>query len=291
MKKKAIFLFIFLLGTGFLIFNSKGDGKLIRPQFLGVSKIFSKLENVTSESLKGTKGTYAVIIKKISEGESYDTNENRIFEAASIYKLWVMGSIFEKIEKGEIKETDLLSQKIEVLNEKFNIDPEFAERTEGEITLTVASALNQMITISHNYAALLLLERAKTSQVQDFMKRIGLNNSALDNPPTTTASDTAFFLEKLYKGEIVSKEASTKMIELLKKQQLNDGLPKYLPKDVKVGHKTGDLGYFKHDAGIVFSEKGDYIIVVFSESESPAGAQERIAKLSKAVYEYFIFRF
>lgn len=287
-KKKLFFLLIFLLGAVFFVFNLKANNSLVRPQFLGVSKIFSKLENVVNESLIGTKGTYAVVIKKMSSGETFKLNANRAFEAASIYKLWVMGTVFEKIEKGEIKDSDVLSQEILVLNEKFNIDPELAERTEGGITLTVSSALNQMITISHNYAALLLLEKVKTSQVQDFMKRYGLNNSALGNPPTTTTSDTAFFLEKLYRGEIVSKNASEKMIELLKKQQLNDGLPKLLPKEVHVGHKTGDLGYFKHDAGIVFSEKGDYIIVILSETNSPAGAQQRIAELSKVVYEYFM---
>lgn len=286
--KKKVFLFLILLGIGFLFFNFFGeDGGLIKPQLLGVYKPSSKLESVVTESLKGTKGTYAVVIKKLGKEEKYELNKERVFETGSLYKLWVMGTTFEKIEKGEIKEDEILSQKVEVLNEKFNIDPELAERTEGEITLSVSTALNQMITISHNYAALLLLEKVKTSQVAEFMKRYGLNYSAMENPPTTTASDTAFFLEKLYKGEIVSKQSSEKMLELLKKQQLNDGLPKLLPKDTAVAHKTGDLGSFKHDGGIVFTPLGDYIIVVLSESESPAGAQIRIANLSKTVYEYF----
>lgn len=284
--KKLILLIFALILTLFLIgYFLNINGKLIAPQFLGVSK--TGLDEVVVQSLKGTKSTYAVSIKNMSDGKSYALNENKVFEPGSLYKLWVMGTVFEGIQKGEIKEDEILSQEIKVLNEKFGIDEEEAELTEGEITMSVSSALNQMITISHNYAALLLLEKVKNSEVKKFIKSLGFNQSDLGTPPKTTTSDIALFLEKLYKGEIVSKESSQKMIDLLKKQQLNDGLPKLLPKDMVIAHKTGELGWFKHDAGIVFSDKGDYIIVVFSESSSPEGAQERIAEVSKAVYGYF----
>lgn len=249
----------------------KENGKLISPKPVKVDKVFSSLEKIVANPLRGTKGTYAVIVKNMKDGKGYTKNQDKIFEAASLYKLWVMETVYEKISNGEIKEDEILSQDIEVLNEKFEIKDDAAELTEGIVTMSIASALNQIITISHNYAALLLLEKVGNSQI----------------PSKVTAKDVAIFFENLYKGELVSKEYSQKMIDLLKKQQLNDGLPKYLPKDTQIAHKTGDIGWFKHDAGIVFTTKGDYIIVVLSESESPAGAQERIAEVSKAVYEYF----
>lgn len=263
------------------------DGQLIRPQLIKVDKIFSSLDETVSNSLKGTQGRYAVVIKNISTGKGYGLNKDMIFEPGSLYKLWVMGTFFEKIQKGEIKMDEILSQDVKILNEKFEIDEEEAELREGVVTMTVGSALNQMIVISHNYAALLLTDRVKNSIIKEFLQTYGFKDSDLSTPPKTTASDIALFYEKLYKSELVSPEYSERMIDLLKKQQLNDGLPKYLPSGVVIAHKTGDIGWFKHDGGIVYTSKGDYIIVVFSESESPAGAQERIAQLSKAVYEYF----
>ena len=144
-----------------------------------------------------------------------------------------------------------------------------------------------MIVISHNYAALLLTERVKNSQLEEYLQNNGFKNSQIGDPPKTTPADIALFLEKLYKGELVNLEYSQKMIDLLKKQQLNNGIPKYLPDHSRVANKTGDIGWFKHDAGIVYTDKGDYIIVIMSKSDSPAGAQERIALASKAVYDYF----
>src|SRR3989344_1609980 len=259
--------------------------KLIDPQ--PQKNVISKsLQEAVNESLMGTKGTYGIVIKNLKTGESFYLNESRIFEPASLYKLWVMATVYKQIEEGGLKEDQILSQTIPALNRIFNIDPEYAELTEGGITITVNQAIEQMITISHNYAALLLAEKIKLSSVSDFLKSQELLQSSIGKPPKTTAGDIAFFYEKLYKGQLASPENTTKMIEVLKRQQLNDGLPKLLP-DATIAHKTGDLDFFKHDTGIVFHPKGDYIIVIMSESNSPLGAQQRISEISKSVYQYF----
>lgn len=245
------------------------------------------LETTVSNGLEGTKGTYSVYIKNLKTEEKYVVNGDRVFDAGSLYKIWLMGAVFEKIKNNELKEDEILEQKTDVLNQKFEIAPGDAELTGGKISFTVISALEQMITISHNYAALLLTENVGVSKLKVFLEQNGFNKSDVAVSPKTTATDTGLFFEKIYKGELVSKEYSQKMIEILKQQKLNEGLPKYLPKELKIAHKTGDIGWFKHDAGIVFTKKGDYIIVAMSESSSPVGAQERIANLSKAVYDYF----
>lgn len=247
------------------------------------------LKDVAGGSLAGAKGTYGIAIKNLKTGESYYSNEHRIFEAGSLYKLWVMAETYKQIAKGTLTGDQELHGDIAVLNEKFHIASEEAELTEGVVDFTVKSALTQMITISHNYAALVLSDRVQLSNVANFLRESGFNESSVgtsDKPPKSTAADIASFFEKLYKGNLANTQYTSEMIELLKGQQLNGGLPKFLG-NTMTAHKTGEIGWFKHDAGIVYAPKGDYIIVVLSESNSPAGAQERIALLSKAVYEYF----
>lgn len=242
-------------------------------------------------SLAGVKGTYGIAVKNLKTNEQYFENEHRVYEAGSLYKLWVMATVVGKIQVGEWTEEQVLSESIASLNNKFDIDPELAEQTTGAITLSVRNALKQMITISHNYAALLLTEKVKLSTVAKFLEdsklyesKVGVNGEA----PTTTPADMALFFEKLYKGELANEQYTNMMIDLLKEQKLNEKLPKYLPKGTEIAHKTGEIGWFSHDGGIVYSPKGNYTIVVLSESESPAGANDRIAQVSKAVYEYFL---
>lgn len=74
-----------------------------------------------------------------------------------------MATVYKQIKDGKLTEDQVLSKDVDTLNEKFNIDPDSAELTNGTITLTVGAALNQMITISHNYAVLLLTQKVKLS--------------------------------------------------------------------------------------------------------------------------------
>jgi beta-lactamase class A len=73
----------------------------------------------------------------------------------------------------------------------------------------------------------------------------------------------------------------------LKNQQLNNKLPKLLEKETVIAHKTGELESFSHDAGIVYSDNGDYIIVIMSETDNRNRANDTIAQISKEVYDYF----
>ncbi|MBI2011581.1 serine hydrolase [Candidatus Daviesbacteria bacterium] len=266
------------------------ERKIEPPEVLPTLSTANSLEDAVGQALKGTKGTYAISIQKLNSNETFNKDEDRVFEAGSLYKLWVMGEAFSQIEEGILKMDTKLSQDIKTLNEKFRIDEDLAEQKEGGITLTVSQALIQMITISHNYAALLLTEKLRLSQVANYLKEKGFNETSVGTSgaaPKTTASDLALFLEKLYTLELANETNTKKMIDLLKAQKLNNKIPKNLPDGVEVAHKTGELGWFSHDAGIVYTSKGDYIIVVLSESSNPKGAEERIALISQAVYEYF----
>jgi len=247
----------------------------------------SSLKREVEEALLGITGIYGIVVKNLKTGEAYYKNDHRIFEPGSLYKLWVMAEVFSQIQNGEIEEDEILSDNIAVLNSKFDIDPTVAELTDGTITLSVKDALEQMITISHNYAAYLLTDRVKLSNVAKFLDQHKFSESRVGEPPETTAYDIALFFEELYKGELGNVETTQKMIDLLKRQTLNGKLPKYLPSEVDVAHKTGEINFFSHDAGIVFTPSGNYIIVVLSESDSPKGAEDRIAQVSQAVYKYF----
>ncbi len=251
----------------------------------------TSLKATVESALAGAQGTYGIVIKNLKTGESYNLNEHQEFEPGSLYKIWIMATAFGQIQSGLLKPDEILSDDVESLNGKFGISPDAAELTEGEITFSVNDALKQMITISHNYAALLLTERIKLSNVALFLKQNNFNESKVGtdgSDPITTPSDIALFFEKLYKGDLANPQYTNQMLDLLKMQQLNDKLPKALPPGTIIAHKTGEIDYFTHDAGIVYSKSGDYIIVILSQSDSPIGAEDRIAQISKAVYDYFV---
>lgn len=245
------------------------------------------LKSTIDDSLRNTSSTYGIYVKNLKTGESYGVNEDRKFEPASLYKLWVMAKTYELVQSGALKESDVLSQNIVTLNELFQIPQESAELTDGSITLSVTDAITRMITVSDNYSALLLSEKLTNSAIQRYLVEHGFINSTLGDPPQTTPLEIFHFLDELYKETLTNHEYSQKMLTHLKNQKLNGKIPKYIPGSITIAHKTGELGYFSHDAGIVYGTKGDYLIVAMSEGDNPEGSDERISLLAKAVYDYF----
>lgn len=308
-KKKKRFrswavIFVILISTIIVIknftFNQEAVNELVSPvakdifekgsAILNPQENSEALEKIVQHELISAKGKYAVAIKNLKTGERYYLNEHRTFDSASLYKLFVMATVFQKIQGGSLYPTDVLSQQISILNTKFRISSESAELTEGNISLPVQSALTRMITISDNYSALLLTEKVRLSQVALFLNQNSLTDSHVGTngeAPNTSAYDAMSFFEKLYSEELSTKELTQNMLTLLKNQKLNTKIPKYLPRGTTVAHKTGELGHLSHDAGIVYSKNGDFIIVVLTETNFPAIANEKIAMISKNVYKHF----
>lgn len=284
-----LFIFAYFL-TKFLSVKSSSLNIVASPAPPIENSSFSKeLERIVLTSLENTRGNYGIAIKNLKSGESYYLNEHISYDTASLYKLWVMAETFRQIKNGMLKENGILSEDVKTLNEKHKISSESAELTEGTITLSVNDALTKMIADSDNYAALLLSAKIRLSKVASFLKTNGFNESTVGtiDPPITTAYDIALFFEKLYNMRLVNKEYSNKMIQLLKEQRLNNKISKLLPKNIIIAHKTGELDEYTHDSGIVYTQNGDYIIVVLSKSSTPDLAENQIANISEAVFNYF----
>jgi beta-lactamase class A len=297
------FILIFAFASLFYIFLTPGSatikvGRIVNPIGRFITIISSPLGKITQIDLLDKGGQYAVVVRNLKTGEEYSLNKDQGFHSASLYKLWVLAVAQSQIEGGALKLDTKLSAKKKDLDRTLELIPneESTSPSPGEpsptpkpedsavISMTVGQALNQMIKVSDNYAALLLVKKIGARNIEAFIKQQGFNESGFGSPPTTSAKDIASYMEKLYKREFVG---SVKMIDLLKKQEINDRIPKYLPKEIEVAHKTGELSGAKHDAGIVFSKKGDYIIVVMSQTNNETVAAANEAIFSRDVFNYF----
>jgi beta-lactamase class A len=243
-----------------------------------------RIAEAVTAVLKTRKGEYGVYYKDVKTGYVYEKNSHEIFYSASLYKLWVMGEVFRQIDEGKLKKEEELHKSVPALNQEFGIASEEADLAEGDVDLTVDDALENMITVSSNYAALLLSDRLKTVNIADFLKMNGFTDSSFGSPPKTSPHDIGTLFEKLYNHQLVAPVYTKEMIAILSRQQINDRLPKYLPESVEVAHKTGELYGYHHDAGIIFAPSGAYILAVLSKSDDEKYAAETIALISQEVY-------
>ena len=291
-------LFVFLAILSYTLVNIKTSGTPSESpppiaQATKPPKTKKETRNLRVEtaikSAQNLPGKYGIFVKDLKTQNTYELNSAQVFDAASVYKLAVMYMTFDQIHKNVLSKNQILSlsqselDKI-ILDEK---DSGTASNSQATISYSVQEALRLMITISDNNAALLLSEKLGWTNIDKFMETEGFSEINLvgTNSPNVTARSIGALLGKIYKKEAVSKKFSEEMISLLINQKVNDRIPKYLPADIKIAHKTGELETIRNDAGIVFGKKGDYIFVFLTDTKNPPDASETIATLSKQIFK------
>ncbi len=268
----------------------------------------SKLQEIINRNLQGVEGNFAVVVENLAGEERFNLSANEVYPAASLYKLVLMAAVLKEIESGGMKMEDTVSASKDHLTDVLGSVDFGYEEVSGNIEYTVEEALTRVGRISDNFAAIMLTEKLRKSAPGDLltgmvtelnMKDTNLNPKG-DEFITTTASDVALYFEKLYRGQVVSKTASDKIIGLLALSKINNRIPAGLPKDTVVIHKTGELSRIRHDGGIVFLEdpgkvssesatpKKAYLLVILSkELKYEDEAVEAMVGISKQVWEYF----
>jgi beta-lactamase class A len=83
----------------------------------------------------------------------------------------------------------------------------------------------------------------------------------LDNNVSSPA-DMGRLLERLVRVDLLSDRCTGVALDILLRQQLNARIPRYLPRNVPVAHKTGTFLQTRNDAGILYLPNGEHVIVV-----------------------------
>jgi beta-lactamase class A len=238
------------------------------------------LERLLREQLGDEVDSYGVVVKEIDDGSGAAVNADKVFNAASLFKVAVMYEAFQQRAAGILSfDWELV---VTPYYDSFGLGPRLTAVCQS---LTVGEALVAMMAVSDNAAAVMLQDLVGSRHINASMAALGLTDTRLleDGLPTT-AQDMALLIEMIARGQAVDRAASQEMVDLMSLESLNDRLPALLPEGTLVAHKTANWSDATHDAGIVYSPKAVYVIVVLSEKEYEA---KPIAELSRVVYEYY----
>ena len=214
------------------------------------------------EKLEGNIG----IAIEAGDGTRYQFNGDMPIEAASVIKLPIMGAVFEAAQEGWIQ----LDQLVETRAEEMMPGCGVLTRLHPGLRLTVRDLVVLMIIVSDNTATNGLIDLVGMDAINRFIDRQGLRGTRL-------------------RRELVSREASGEMLEILSAQQLNGKIPFYLSSnsegtkpaypDVDCAHKTGEDEGITHDVGILFTESPS-ILCFLSEKTEVQQALRAIQKIA-----------
>ncbi|MBI3979232.1 MAG: serine hydrolase [Chloroflexi bacterium] len=234
--------------------------------------------------LDGRAGLYGVAIQDLDTGRTVLINADREFLSASTYKVLVMYRVYEQLETGRLSPDDVLS-----ITERDAVEGDPDGGLMPGTAVTVADALELMITVSSNSAAYALARQVGGwGSVDAAAAELGMSGTGFqDGYFRTTPSDMVRFFRALAQGQLVSADASRQMIRLLSRQQVNDRIPALLPGVATVAHKPGELPGVRNDVGIVAGPGGRYVVGVFSRGAHEAEAIRVIAWIARRAYDRY----
>jgi beta-lactamase class A len=244
------------------------------------------LQEFLERTLRGESATFGVVVQHLETGEAAAVHADRRYESASLYKLAVLQEVYRQHQHGELPWNSLLT----VTERHLGLDLVSPWAYAGR-TISVADAMNLMITLSDNTAGALLWTRVGQTRINQGLAEIGLADTRLDWESYTTPADMARFFLLAYRGELVDRESSAEMLDLLARQQINDRLPRLLPRSTRVAHKTGELPGLTHDVGIIYGPAGPFVLAVLTEWRTGGAPSATIARLARQIYDYFEERY
>ena len=229
--------------------------------------------------LAAAHGRAAVVVAAADSGQvlySADPDE-RVF-AASLYKLGVLLEAERRIDAGTLRLDDRIA--ITAADQA-----ESGSFTAAGTTLSLDDALERMIVLSDNASALALIRRLGIGSIQATCDRERIELRFTADGAMTTARGIATFFGELAQGSLVSKAASGRMLARLGRQRTVDRLPAALPEGAVIAHKTGNLGFATHDAGIVRGPGGSAIVIaVLTWDGTEQEAIELIKRVASVAY-------
>jgi len=303
MKRKTmllVILFIVLTTALFLSYElyKKNQGILKEQRLLDRRKAgWLHLKKILENKVMHFKGIVGLVVEDLDAEQEIVFNEDTLIPSASLVKVPIMLSCFYAVQEGKISLEDTIHLKS---SDKVGGSKVLSIKPSGSV-FTVEELFNPMITQSDNAAANLLIDFMGFNTLNTYFKKMGLKNTNIarnmmdfkerreGEENYTTAGDMAYLLEQLYYKKFLNKDVSEKCLALLGKQKINDRIPRKLPKGTYVVHKTGLERHICHDVGIVFTNKGNFLICVLVKHE------DRFAKLTKKfisdvtllVYNYY----
>lgn len=253
-------------------------------------------------------GEAAVAVAHLESGARFQHRADEPFPTASLIKLPVLIEAYRQAESGrlsldapvELRDADKVPGS-GILTPHFSAGARFPLR----------DALRMMIAWSDNTATNLVVERIGLEATTAAMRELGCpetrlhslvfrRDTSLDPQRSrrfglgsTTAGEMLRLLEKLHRRELVSPAASDAIRRHLAACQDRSMLPRDLPPEAQIAHKTGGVTGVRTDAGLIVGPAGTLAVCVLTRANrTPPGAavdpgEDLCADVARLAFEHF----
>lgn len=229
------------------------------------------MEEKVLSIINSIEGVAGIVVETSDGTRLIDYNSDYRFPAASIIKIFIMWSLYKKINDGELNETDMIDVSTEPIVGGCGILQQL--KTEN-LKLTLRDICNLMIVLSDNMATNIVIRVVGMEYINQQIEKLGLGKTSLqrmlmdteaarkgfDN--YTSPNDSLLILKAIISDDSVAEDLRNSMINILKGQILTNHAAHNLPLDFEFAHKTGNLSATLHDVGILYTPNDSYLVSI-----------------------------
>ena len=248
-----------------------------------------KIEKIISQ----VEGNVCINFYDLNKNNGFSVNGDKKVLSASMIKLLILAELMKKIFENKFS----LSDTVMMANfMKIEGDGVLKELNTGH-HFTLKELATLMIIVSDNQATNILIDFLGMENINQLGKELDLKETFLGRKMMdaearkkgydnyTCADDISLLLKLIYQKKLINKEASQLMLDILLRQQQGERLQRYLPSDIKIAHKCGDLDNLENDGGIIWLGGKAYILVILTNGMPNLQCKQTIGKISKFVYD------
>ena len=248
-----------------------------------------EIEKIISQ----VEGNVCINFYDLNKNNGFSINGDKKVLSASMIKLLILAELMKKISENKFS----LSDTIMIADSmKTGGDGVLKELNSGH-HFTLKELTTLMIVVSDNQATNILIDFLGMENINQLGKELRLKKTFLGRKMMdiearkkgydnyTCADDISSLLKLIYQEKLINKEASQLMLDILLRQQQGERLQRYLPSDIKIAHKCGDLDNLENDGGIIWLGDRAYILVVLTNGMPNLQCKQTIGKISKFVYD------
>jgi len=234
--------------------------------------LWEKLEAKIGQIDEGLDGVMGLAIEDLTTGDHYYLHEDEIFAQASSIKITVLADLYLQAQQGKLKLADLYTVQSSDLVPDSDI---MNGLTPGVTRITLRDLATMMVAVSDNSACNVLIDRVGMQNVNAMLDSLALSHTRLrrkmmdlqaakeGRENISTPREMMTLLDDIYHGKLLSKEFTAEFFKMLSTNK-DSFIPRYLPPDLKVANKPGELEAVRNDSGVVFVDGRPYVICVMT---------------------------
>ena len=234
------------------------------------------LHGKVQKLLTGFKGVAGVYIKNLQTNRTVAINSDTLFPTASMIKIPILIGVFDKLEKGELNYHETLQYSDSLLYAGVDILGSFKNAEKIELSKVIML----MLTMSDNTASLWLQSLAGTgARINEILDSISFRNTRVNSRTPgrennrnlfgwgqTTPREMALIMEKIVKGQVISKNASERMLRLLGRNYWDEAALSALPPQIFVASKGGAVDEARSEVLYVNAPRAPYIFCICTKN-------------------------